>query len=71
MNTDLIRDLVGLMVLSMLAVLVPAIADHGVEHMTVAEWWTVADAGLVGVGEWAIAYLTPITRRYGVGAVRN
>lgn len=68
LNKFILRDLLLLTLSAMLAVFVPDVASHGIEHMTAHEWWSVLDAGLVGLGEWALAYLTPITRRYGVGS---
>lgn len=71
LNKFIFRDLLLLALSAMLAVFVPAVASHGVEHMSVHEWWSVLNAGLVGFGEWTLAYLTPITRRYGVGSQRQ
>ena len=67
-TTDALRDLLLLTVGSVLPVLLGVAATKGVFHLTMDDLERVAGAALSGFAAWAAVFLTPITRRYGVGS---
>ena len=67
-TTDALRDLLLLTVGSVLPVLLGVAATKGVFHLTMDDLEKLAGAALSGFAAWAVVFITPITRRYGVGA---
>ena len=63
-----LRDLVLLVVGAVLPVLSATAATKGLFHITGDDLERVAGAALTGLVAWTGLYLTPITRKYGVGA---
>ena len=67
-TTDALRDLLLLTVGSVLPVLLGVAATKGVFHITYDDLEKLTGAALSGAAAWAAVFLTPITRRYGIGS---
>lgn len=63
-----LRDLVLLVVGAVLPVLTAVAATKGLFHITLNDLEKVAGAAVTGVTTWALVFITPITRKYGVGS---
>ena len=70
-TTDALRDLLLLTVGSVLPVLLGLAATKGLFHVTANDLEKLAGAALSGIGAWAVVYITPITRRYGIGSTQE
>ena len=63
-----LRDLGISIASAVLGILLPDVAAHGVFGTHLPDVKTAVDAGATAALLWAVAWITPLTRRYGVGS---